>query len=82
MKDAVPAFKRTIGPWVLFAFSVVFCGVVMFTWAKTGRIEAAFPAFFCFLPMTFFFVAAMVGPIRKELKGLSDRIDRLEQEKK
>jgi len=81
MKDEVPAFKRTIGPWVPFAFSLVLCGLVMFVWAKTGRIEPAFPAFFCFLPMTFFFVAATVGQIRKELRGLSDRLDRLEQEK-
>ena len=77
MKDEVPTFKRTLAPWVPFAFSVFLCGLVILVW-----IEPAYPAFFCFLPMTFFFVAVTVGQIRKELKGLSDRMDRLEQEKK
>ena len=82
MNDEVPAFKKTIVPWVPFAFCVFLCGLVMFTLTKTGRIETAYPAFFCFLPMTFYFVAMAVGQTRKELERLSDRIDRLEKEKK
>jgi len=54
----------------------------MFTLVTTGKIEAAYPAFFCFLPMTFFFVAVAVAQIGKELKRLSDRIDQLEKREK
>jgi len=82
MNNEVSAFKKTISPWVPFAFCVFLCGLVMFTLKKTGRIETAYPAFFCFLPMTFFFVAVAMSQIMKELKRLSDRIDRLEKEKK
>lgn len=82
MNDETPAFKKTIGPWLPFGFCVFLCGLVMFILVTTGKIETAYPAFFCFLPMTFFFVAVAVTQIRKELKRMSDRISQLEKEKK
>ncbi len=82
MNDEVPEFKKAAGPWVPFVFCLVLCGIVMFTLVKTGNIGPAFPAFFCFLPMAFFFVAVAVTQIRKELKRMSDRMDQLEEGKK
>jgi hypothetical protein len=82
MNAETPSFKETIGPWVPFGFCVFLCGLVMFILVTTGKIEAAYPAFFCFLPMTFFFVAVAVVQIGKELKRLSDRIDQLEKREK
>ena len=78
MGTETSGFKKLIGPWIPFAFCVFLCGLVMFVLMKTGKIENAYPAFFCFLPMTFFFVAAAMAQIRKEIKRLSDRIDQLE----
>ena len=82
MNDDVSASKKAVGLWLPFAFCVFLCGLVMFTMAKTGKMETAYPAFFGFLPMTFFFVAAALVQIRKELKRMSDRITELEKDKK
>ena len=82
MKGKRPAFKETICPWIPFIFSVVLSGIVMLLWTITGNIETAYPAFFCFLPMTFFFIAAVVSHLLKQLNRMSDRIDQLEAKKK
>jgi hypothetical protein len=82
MNDRAPAFKKTLGLWAPFGFCVFLCGLVMFILVKTGKIETAYPAFFCFLPMTFFFVAVVFTQLRKELERMSDRIDQLEQGRK
>jgi hypothetical protein len=55
MNGKSPAFKESICPWIPFIFSVVLSGIVMLLWIITGNIETAYPAFFCFLPMSFFF---------------------------
>ena len=81
MGTETSGFKKLIGPWIPFAFCVFLCGLVMFMWKKTGNIATAYPAFFCFLPMTFLFMGIALGQTRKELKRLSDRIDQLEKGK-
>jgi|GEM_PF-2530229 len=81
MSEEVSGLKKAISLWSPFAFCVFLCGLVVFTWKKTGNIEAAYPAFFCFLPMTFLFMGLALVPIRRELKRLSDRIDQLEKHK-
>jgi|WetSurMetagenome_2_1015567.scaffolds.fasta_scaffold802169_1 hypothetical protein len=78
MNNKVPALKKTIGQWAPFSFCVSLCGIVMVVYITTGKIETAYPAFFCFLPMAFFFMAVALGQISKELKQMSDRIDQLE----
>ena len=82
MNDETPAFKKAASPWVPFAFCAFLCGLVLFTLMKTGKMETAYPTFFGFLPMAFFFVAAALVQIRKELKRMSDRITELEKDKK
>lgn len=69
---------RKAAPWIPFGFCVFLCGLVLVMLMSTGKVDNAYPAFFCFLPMTFFFVAVAVSQARKEIKQLSDRIDQLE----
>ena len=82
MSVQMSGFRKAALPWIPFAFCVFLSGIVMVTLKLTGHMEWAFPAFFCFLPMTFFFVAATFGEIRKDLKRMSDRIQQLEDGKK
>ena len=82
MKEERFGFRKVTLPWVPFVFCAFLSGMVMVMLKLTGHMEWAFPAFFCFLPMTFFFVAVALVDLRKDLKHLSDRIQQLEEGKK
>lgn len=71
-------FKRSVGPWIPFAFCAALSGIVVVSGIRGEKWENTFPAFFCFLPMTFFFLAPVIVELKKEIKQLSDRIDQLE----
>jgi len=55
--------------------------MVLFIRTKIGLAEAGYPAFYSFLPMTFFFVAAQMVEMRREIKRLAERVEQLENEK-
>jgi len=81
MSKKTSKFRNAVAPWLPFAFCVCLSCLVMFSLIQFGKIEAAYPAFFCFLPMTFFFVANAVIMNRKEIKRLSEKIEKLEIDK-
>ncbi len=45
---------------------------------KPHSYEVGFPAFFCFLPMAFYFVAAAQVESQKQVRALQQRIEQLE----
>ena len=58
--------------WIPFAFSIVV--------AALGLVsrDPANPAFYAFLPMTFFFVALAFGRVDAEMRRLEEKVDALE----
>ena len=52
--------RLTIQIWIPFVFSIALCGIVILTsFLPVGvQMPPGFPAFFCFLPMVFFFVCS------------------------
>lgn len=77
----VEATRIAMLPWLAFSFCTFLCGLLVFMRMRTG-IDAAFPTFYCSLPMAFFFVGIALAHILKELKRMSDRISQLEKEKR
>lgn len=68
-----------------FFFSVVLCvmavvGNIYGSWVN-GKVDPAMPAFLCFLPMCFFFVANALTDSRNRIETLEARIKQLEAEK-
>jgi len=63
--------------WIPFIFSVILCGLVMLpTFSALGsQMPIGFPAFFCFLPVVFLFVASAV---HAQFSALEKRISDLE----
>ena len=73
--------SKLVGPsWIapLFAacLSVIVLGI--FFLGKPHSYEAGFPAFFCFLPMAFYFAAAAQAASQKQIRVLQQRIEQLE----
>jgi len=56
--------------WGFVWFAAALCVIVLVS-LILGSVEAAFPAFFCFLPVVFYFIALTI-------KNLTERISRLE----
>ena len=72
---------KLVGPyWVAPIFAVFLSAVVMicFFGLKPHSYEAGFPAFFCFLPMAFYMVAAAQVAGQKQVYDLQKRIEQLE----
>jgi hypothetical protein len=69
--------RLTIKIWIPFVFSIVLCGIVILTSVLPLGIQMppAFPAFFCFLPMVFFFVC---NAIQNQFIEFEKRIAELE----
>ena len=73
--------SKLVGPyWVapLFAAGLSAIVIISFFGLKPHSYEAGFPAFFCFLPMAFCFVAASQVASQKQVRALQQRIEQLE----
>lgn len=73
--------RLAIQIWIPFVFSLALSGIVLLTGlaANIGNVHPAFPAFFCFLPMAFFFVANATWA---NYRALEKRIEELEKTQK
>jgi len=72
-------FRTKIAIWVPFVFSVFICYQFLFLGNGQYRLSSlapGFPAFICFLPMTFFFVATGVN---SNIARLEKRLSALEE---
>ncbi len=75
--------------WTPFAFSVALSVIVVVSHISAGlrlkapptAVDVWVPAFFCFLPMTFFVASASHWQTRKHIKELEARIQQLEATK-
>ncbi|MGV3720425.1 MAG: hypothetical protein ACO1SX_05885 [Actinomycetota bacterium] len=70
--------SHPFAPWLPFAFAAVLSGIAMITYVATGNSGAWIPTFVCFLPMTFWFVAAAQVQTCDRIKRLEARIKQLE----
>ena len=73
--------SKLVGPyWTapLFAASLSVIVLISFFGLKPHSYEAGFPAFFCFLPMAFYFVALAQVAGQKQVRDLQKRIEQLE----
>ena len=66
--------------WAAPLFAAVLSAIVMISFfgLKPHSYEAGFPAFFCFLPMAFYFAAAAQVASQKQVRALQQRIEQLE----
>jgi hypothetical protein len=75
--------------WTPVAFSAALSVIVVVSHISAGlrlkapptAVDVWVPAFFCFLPMTFFFASASHLQTRKQIKELEARIQQLEAAK-
>ena len=73
--------SKLVGPyWIAPLFAAVLSAIVIISFfgLKPHSYEAGFPAFFCFLPMAFSFVAASQVASQKQVRALQQRIEQLE----
>jgi hypothetical protein len=70
---------RALGTWigVIYAFAV--CYIAMFSYHWSHAWETALPALLAFLPMAFVFSAQSHIQSLKQLKYLTERIEKLEE---
>jgi hypothetical protein len=61
--------------WIPFLFSILLCGLVIMDIKAFKDMPFGFPAFICFLPMVFFFIAATTSGY---ISALESRIQKLE----
>lgn len=70
--------KKYLNLWVPFAFAEVLSLMALYGFNRgASSMPPGFPAFFSFLPMTFFLFAALV---QKHISGLEKRIQTLERQ--
>ncbi len=72
---------KLVGPyWVAPLFAAVLSAFVLISFfgLKPHSYEAGFPAFFCFLPMAFYFAAAAHVASQKQVRDLQQRVEQLE----
>lgn len=70
--------RERLTPWLGFSMAVAVCGIVVLSVFVFGNFAVAFPAFFCFLPMAFFFAALAQARDHGQIVELQARIQRLE----
>lgn len=68
------------GPWAapIFAAGLSAITISVFLLIKPHSYEAGFPAFFCFLPLAFYFGATAQIESQKQVRALQLRIEQLE----
>ena len=69
--------KGRFGVWIPFAFTALLCGMVMLGRIAGGQ-EIGLPAFYCFLPMSFFFLGGILMESSRRVRELEERIKVLE----
>lgn len=73
---------KNIAHWIPAAFCAVLSALVLGVQLKLGSDSSAWkPAFYCFLPMCFYFVGSATAQRHKELKELRQRLAALEEKK-
>ncbi|MDQ2799912.1 MAG: hypothetical protein M3Y13_09740 [Armatimonadota bacterium] len=80
-KVARPDRPKTFRPyWTAPLFAAVLSAITLGAsfLVKPHSYEAGFPAFFCFLPMAFYFSAAAQIESQKQIRALQQRIEALE----
>ncbi len=80
-KLARPDSPKMFRPyWVAPLFAAVLSVITLGTsfLVKPHSYEVGFPAFFCFLPMAFYFGAAAQIESQKQIRALQQRIEALE----
>ena len=80
------SFKLKLQLWVPFLFSICLSAIVLeasYHAKSSNRFEAGFPAFFCFLPMVFFFVANstnhQISVLEKRIEQLEERLGKIDK---
>jgi hypothetical protein len=72
---------KSIPVWLPFGFSAALSAIVLVAYIASGLSDAWITPFLCFLPMTFWFVAASHRQTREYIKALEGRIQQLEASK-
>ena len=73
---------KNVAHWIPAAFCAALSALALGMQLKLGSDSFAWkPAFFCFLPMCFFFVGSATAQMHKELKELRQRLAALEEKK-
>ena len=72
--------STAFGPWTAPLFAAVLGLIVLVThfFVQPPSYEVGFPAFFCFLPMAFFYGAAVQSESQKKINALQVRVEHLE----
>jgi TRAP-type C4-dicarboxylate transport system permease small subunit len=64
-------------PWLPFAYAVYLCYSTLWHIARSD-LKAWEPAFYSYLPMSFFFVGAVVYSMQREIRELRGSIAKLQ----
>lgn len=71
--------REAFGPWVPAAFCAFLCLFALSM--QIGSDSWVWkPVFYCFLPMSFFFVGATTSHLRREIRTLRQRLTQFEQD--
>lgn len=73
------SLRFSISLWSAFILGVLLCGLVFYAIKTTGKMDVALPAFFGFLPMTFFFVGVGMSKLLRALRKIHKRLESLEK---
>jgi hypothetical protein len=71
------SMKQKISFWV----PALFCAFLSFIALFRSSGESWRPAFFCFLPMCFFFVGSALLQMHRQVRSLQERLEQLEQKR-
>lgn len=76
LNDSQPNLRFWVAPLFAAALSAItLCASFL---VKPQNYEVGFPAFFCFLPMTFYFAAIAQIESQKQVRALRQRVEQLE----
>lgn len=63
--------------YIPFAFTALLCGVVV-AGTLSGNPGVGLPAFYCFLPMSFFYLGGTLMESSKQVRALEEKVKMLE----